>query len=437
MKCSRPTSALRNCRSLHRNGERRAKLGALDFGSTLHLAGEVVSHGLRGDHLVHRGDDLVSGLGPAHVPEHHLAGEDERTGVDLVETCVLRRRPVGRLEHRDAGLVVDVRAGRDADAADRRCESVGNVVAVEVQCRNHVVLRGARQNLLEERVADAVLHHDHAAGLRVLELAPRSFVDQGRAVLALRELVAPVAERTLGELLDVALVDERHRLAVVVDRVVERRLHEALGALERDRLDANRRRLREADLLYAHLAKEKRLDLLDLGSAVHPLDAGVDVLRVLAEDHHVGELGALHGRGNSLEPADRPQAHIEVELLTHRDVDGADSAADRSRERALDRDEILAARVQGRLRKPLASLLERLLAREDFLPLDLALATVCLFDRGVPHRHRGARDVRSCAVALDVGNYRVLGNAKLPIIHCDLFAHDSQVVDLLDVQVDF
>ena len=227
----------------------------------------------------------------------------------------------------------------------------------------------------------------------------------------------------LGELLDVALVDERHGLAVVVDRVVERGLDEALRALEGDRLDADRRRLGEADLLDAHLAEEERLHLLDLGRAVHPLDASVDVLRVLAEDHHVRQLRTLHRGRHALEPAHGAEADVEVERLAHLDVDRTDAAADGGRERPLDADEVLAARVQRRLREPLARRVERLLAGEDFLPLDLALTAVGLLDRGVPDDHRGLRDVGARAVAFNERNNRILGNAQLPALHGDLFAH--------------
>jgi hypothetical protein len=77
------------------------------------------------------------------VAEHHLAREDHRAGVDLILVGVLRRGAVGRLEDGVAGRVVDVAAGGDADAADLRRERVGEVVAVEVQRRDDVEVRGA------------------------------------------------------------------------------------------------------------------------------------------------------------------------------------------------------------------------------------------------------------------------------------------------------
>ena len=57
--------------------------------------------------------------------------------------------------------------------------------------------------------------------------------------IALRDLVAPVAEGALGELHDVALVHERHALALVRDRVADRAVDQALAAEIADRLDAD------------------------------------------------------------------------------------------------------------------------------------------------------------------------------------------------------
>ena len=71
-------------------------------------------------------------------------------------------------------------------------------------------------------------------------------------------------------------------------------------------------------------------ELLRLGRALLDLEAGVDVLGVLAEDHHVDLLGVLHRRRDTREPAHRPQADVEVEDLAQRDVEAADAAADRA-----------------------------------------------------------------------------------------------------------
>ena len=67
---------------------------------------------------------------------------------------------------------------------------------------------------------------------------------------------------------------------------------------------------------------------------------GVDVLGVLAEDHHVDFLRMLHRRRHALEPAHRPQADIQIEHLAQRDVQRSDAAADRRGQRAFDADEV-------------------------------------------------------------------------------------------------
>ena len=59
------------------------------------------------------------------------------------------------------------------------------------------------------------------------------------------------------------------------------------------------------------------------------LDARVDVLGVLPEDHHVHLLRVLHRAGDALEVPDGPEADVEVEQLTERNVQAPDAAAHR------------------------------------------------------------------------------------------------------------
>ena len=126
------------------------------------------------------------------------------------------------------------------------------------------------------------------------------------------QLVAPVAEGSLSELLDVALVHQGDRLAVVLDGVVDRRPDQPLGAGDRDRLypDPAVGPDVPAELLVEHLDHP-----LGLHRALLDLETGVDVLGVLPENHHVDQVRALDRRGHSLEPADGPQADVQVEDL--------------------------------------------------------------------------------------------------------------------------
>ena len=67
--------------------------------------------------------------------------------------------------------------------------------------------------------------------------------------------------------------------------------HQPLGAEGADGLDAEPAAFTDLDL---HFVLQEGRELLRLGAAGLPLDAGVDVLDVLAKDHHVKFLRFLH-----------------------------------------------------------------------------------------------------------------------------------------------
>ena len=95
-------------------------------------------------------------------------------------------------------------------------------------------------------------------------------------------------------------------------------------------------------------------DALGLRRPARPLDAGVDVLGVLAEDDDVHQLGTRDRRRRAREVAHRPHAGVEVEHLAQRDVQAADAAADRRRQRPLDGDLVGLDRLERVVRQPLA-----------------------------------------------------------------------------------
>ncbi len=234
---------------------------------------------------------------------------------------------------------------------------------------------------------------------------------------ALRQRVAPVAEAAFGELHDVALVHDRHRLAVVVDRVLQRLAHQPLGAFARHRLDADAGGGRKADLLDPQLPDQKVDDLLrPLGFGL-PFDAGIDVLRILPEDHHVGLLRGLQRTGHPGEVAHRTQADVQVELLAQRHVERPDAPAHRRGQRALDRHHILLHQRQRLLRQPHVRTVDpgRLLAGVDLHPVNPALAAVGLGHRRVHDLDHHRRNIQAGAIALDVGDDGVVRNVEAEI----------------------
>ena len=153
------------------------------------------------------------------------------------------------------------------------------------------------------------------------------------------------------------------------------------------------------------------------GVPLRPLDAGVDVLGVLAEDDHVHQLGTLDRRRRALEVAHRAHARVEVEHLAQRHVQAADAAAHRRRQRALDGDLVVLDRLDGVVRQPLAVLRLGLLAGRHLEPDDLALAAVgALGDRGVEHAHAGPPDVGTGAVTFDEGHDGLVGDDELAVL---------------------
>ena len=210
------------------------------------------------------------------------------------------------------GDVVDVAAGGDANSANLRRECVGQIIAVQIRRGNHVEFVGPRQHLLECDVRNGVLDNNPRARLPVWNPAPWTAVDFNGPEELLGDLVSPVAKRAFGELHDVALVDQRDISPFRRDGVTNGAVYQALGAQITDWLqsdaDLHRRHpvwganllqhplpacagfgASEPDLLelLRELLGEEVEDLLRFRRAGRVLDTGVNVFRVLAEDHHV------------------------------------------------------------------------------------------------------------------------------------------------------
>ncbi len=227
-----------------------------------------------------------------------------------------------------------------------------------------------------------------------------------------------------------------HRRLVVVDRVLDGLAHQALGALLGNRLDADARGIRETDLLHAHFVLQEGDQLLGLVAFRFPLNAGVDVFRILAEDHHVDLLRLAHRRGHALEVRNRAQADVQVQLLAQRNVERADAAANRRGQRALDGHHVILQDFESFFRQPHVGAIHlgRFLAGIDLHPGDLALAAVGLGHGCVDHldHHRG--DIQARTVAFDEWNDRIVRNIQRKIlVDRDLFAGRNLDVLIHDV----
>ncbi len=247
------------------------------------------------------------------------------------------------------------------------------------------------------------------------------------AELLRRQFVSPLAECAFGELLDVALVNDRHGLAIVLQGVLDRHADQALGAGDGDRLDADARVLAHP-LVGArqHLVVDEVDQLLRLRRALLPLDAGVNVFRVLAEDDDVHALGMLHRRRDALVILHRADAGIEVEDLAQGDVQRANAAADGRGQRALDADAQLAKRGDGVVGQPGLEAVHGFFAGENFIPGHPTLAVVGDLDSGVEYAHRRFPDVAAGAVTFDERDDGIVRDDKLTVFVSDLGSAGGQ-----------
>jgi hypothetical protein len=150
----------------------------------------------------------------------------------------------------DCGLRADVRTGRDAEAADKAGAQIADDVAVQVRQDQHVV---------QLRLLDKL--HAHVVDDSVLEGYPTLVLRRDRA--------ATLQEEAVRQLHDVGLVDGSHLAATVGHCVFEGVASDPLRGRASDYLDA-----------------------LGCVRADHVLDAGVQVLGVLADDDQIHVLVA-------------------------------------------------------------------------------------------------------------------------------------------------
>src|SRR5215469_750971 len=442
---------------LHILDDVAAELTGFHFGGAFHQAFEVVGDFLLLDRALQAALDQVRGFVPAEEAEHHNSRENHRSRVDDVLVGVLRRCAVRGFETGVA--VADVGAGSDAQASHLRGAGIGDIVAVEVRCREHRVLVGSGDDLLEDGVGNAVVDHElrlpgalPVTGVDLVEDVFHFFVDAlakflgsklqagldqvgillnrdvGVLVLVVddpafalgddpvaelfgREFVSPLAEGAFGELLDVALVHQGNALFLVLDCELDRHPYQALGSGNGDGLDADAGV--EPNLLLAaleHLLVEEVDELSGLGSSLFPLDARVDVFGVLPVDPDIHAFGMLYRRGRALVVLHRAHTGIEIKNLTQGDVEGADTSADRRGEGALDGDAEFANGGDAVVGQPGIEFGHGFFAGEDFKPGHAALALIGLFHGRVEHANRSLPDVTTGAIPLNERDDRIVGN---------------------------
>ncbi len=198
------------------------------------------------------------------------------------------------------------------------------------------------------------------------------------------------------------------RSIAVLDRLAD----QALGTFARHRLDADTGTRRKANLGNAQLRLQEVDQLLHFLRAGRVLDAGVDVLGVLAKHGHVDQVGIGHRRLHAREIADRPHAGVQVQRLANRDVQRANATAGRRRQRTLDRDDEALQRMQRFVGQVIvvAVHLGCPLPGVDLHPAQMPLVAIGLLDGCIDDVEHDRRNIDADAVTFDERNDRNVRN---------------------------
>ena len=221
--------------------------------------------------------------------------------------------------------------------------------------------------------------------------------------MALGHLARDLEEQAVGELHDVGLVrggDLPRPFSSAypkADSTIRSEPNTEIGLIEMPDVVAGGR---------VELVGEEATQLLRLLRALLELDAGVEVLGVLADDHDVG-LG--EARAHALVGLAGADAGVEVELLAQRDVDRAEARADRRGGRALDGDAALADRVERAVGQRVALRLVDVDAGVLEVPVELDAG-------GLEHAPGRLRELGPGAVARDEGDSVCQGSSFRSIL---------------------
>jgi len=277
-------------------------------------------------------DDIVNGLGDSvgvvvetNVSQEHAGGKNESGRVGLVLALDVETN-VSASGLEDGDITTHVASGNDTGTTDETSSNVGENTSVQVGHDHDVELLGSGDTL-HRGVVD-----NHVVGLDGGEL--------------LTDLLDGVAEKTVGQLHDVGLVDAGDLLAVVGQG-------KGVGEL------GNALRLCAGD------------DLERLDDAVDRLvlEARVLSLGVLTDDAEVDVLVAGLVAGNVLDQNNRG---VDVEFLTEGDVERLVAGAlDGSVEDTLETELVALERGDGLSEQLLGVLVASLDTGDiDLLPLD-------------------------------------------------------------------
>src|SRR6266404_1177345 len=141
---------------LHILYDRRSELACLEPGRPFHLPMKIVGHSLLPNGFSQCVNNLLADLAPTEMFEHHHPGQNYGGRVDHILVRVFWSGAMRGFKH--GGSISDIGSWSHSQAAYLRRRCVRKIVTVQVWSRENRVLIRANQDLLEDRIGDAVFY---------------------------------------------------------------------------------------------------------------------------------------------------------------------------------------------------------------------------------------------------------------------------------------
>ncbi len=243
--------------------------------------------------------------------------------------------------------VADVRSRRNAKPADQTSAQIRKNISVEVRHNHHIIEFGLLHQLHAHIVHQSFLIDyvfasafdlacQHRISLSRFKIGPFEL-----GAVGLGDFSGHAVEQAVGELHYVGFGDCGDTLAVAGDSLLERQFDYSPSARDRDGLDRDGGI--RPDLAVAH-----RDDLRGLIAAHVPFHSGIEVFRVLTDNHQIDVCVAA---ADAWIVFTGTHARIKVKLLAQCNVHASEPAADWGGDRTFQRDLVASDAVEHFCRK--------------------------------------------------------------------------------------
>ncbi len=315
--------------------------------------------------------------------------------------------------------IANVGTGGHAQPANLRRGRIAHVIAVQIECGNHIIIGRACQQLLQHVIGNYVFNDNVFAIVGVLHNVPGAAFPRFCTKLFAGQLVSPITECAFREFHDVALMYQGHALAVAVNGILNGLTYQPLCAECTDRFNANSAVRTD---IFAQFGVHKVNDGLCFFCFSSPFNARIHIFCVFPEDYNVHLFRFANGAGCAGNPANRPYTGVQVQNLPQGHVEAAETAADGGGKGAFNANEEFAHGFKGFFWHVVAIVQGGcFFAGVNFHPGNFAFAAIGFFYGRIPNADRGRCNVYADTISFDESDDGVIRDIQLAIAEGDFF----------------